>query len=54
LFDSEFEVPRAALRERDSSSAATSASDIISALPFQPTILRLALTSIPYFSCPVC
>jgi len=45
--DSEFEVPRAALRERYSSPPATSASDTNSALCSQPTTPRLALFSIP-------
>jgi len=44
--DSEFEVPRAALRERYSSPV-TSTSDPTSALPSQPTTPRLALFSIP-------
>jgi len=45
--DSEFEVPRAALRERYSSPPVTSSSDNTSALPSQPTTPRLALFSIP-------
>jgi len=44
--DSEFEVPRAALRGRYSSPPATYASDTTSALLSQPTTPRLALFSI--------
>ena len=49
MSDSEFEVPRAALRERYSSPPVTSTSDTTSALPSQPTTPRprLALFSIP-------
>jgi len=42
--DSEFEVSRAALRERYSSPPATSTSDT-SAFPYEPTIPRLTLLS---------
>ena len=45
--DSQFEVPRAALRERYSSPPATSTSDNTSALTSQPTTPMLALFSIP-------
>ena len=47
MSDSEFEVPRVALRERYSSPPATSTSDTTSALLSQPTTPRLALFSIP-------
>jgi len=47
VFDSEVEVPRAALRERYSSLPVTSTSDPTSALLSQPTIPRLAFFSIP-------
>ena len=43
----EFEVPRAALRERYSSPPVTSTSDTTSALPSQRITPRLALFSIP-------
>ena len=46
MSDSEFEVPRAALREKYSSPPVTSTSDTTSALPSQSTISRLALFSI--------
>ena len=45
--DSEFEVPRAALRERYSSPPVTSTSDTTSALLSQSTTPRLAFLSIP-------
>ena len=47
MSDSEFEVPRAALRERYSFPPVTSTSDTTSALPSQPTIPRLAFFYIP-------
>ena len=47
MSDSEFEVPRAALREKYSSPPATITSDTISVLPSQPTTSRLALFAIP-------
>ena len=47
MSDSEFEVPRAALRERYSSPPVTSTSDTTGALPSQPTTPRLAFFSIP-------
>ena len=46
MSDSEFEVPRPALRERYCSPPVTSSSDTTSALPSQPTTSRLALFSI--------
>ena len=46
--DSQFEVPRAALRERYTFPPVTSTSDTTSALPTQPTTSRLALFFIPF------
>ena len=47
MSNSEFEVPRAALRARYSSLPVTSSSDTTSALPSHPTTPRLAHFSIP-------
>ena len=51
--DSEFQVLRAALRERYSSPSVTSTSNTTSALPSEPTTFRLALFSM-YSPSPVC